>query len=111
MLLYVWYLGWIRCYNFSIDTEFDVFENRVYSLCDYLCGLCARIITKMKNTEEKFNFVIARLDGNRLSCYTYGSEVFYGTLKQAEDMAYNISERTGKEYSFFKVSETPNVNG
>jgi hypothetical protein len=56
--------------------------------------------------DKKYNFVIARRwddERDALCVYAYGSEVHYGTKKDAELMAKGISERSDDTYKPYYI--------
>ena len=58
--------------------------------------------------EDKFNYCIGsyREGCNSIGCYAYGREVFYGTIKDAEDfMKYVKKQSPDKQWKIFKLVE------
>jgi hypothetical protein len=58
--------------------------------------------------KQQYNFVIAKYwntESNRLCVYCWGTQIQYGTKKEAERMAKWISEKTGEEFKPFYIDE------
>ena len=62
----------------------------------------------MSKPAEEFNYVIAHVcDDGRLHCYSYGSQVQFGTLKQAiglRDYIRMTTVDTRTTYNAYKVN-------
>jgi len=64
----------------------------------------------MNEEVTHFNYCIARPwknNPNSLSAYALGTQLFYGTMEEAEDTRANISKRAGKEYEIYKLDNQP----
>lgn len=60
------------------------------------------------NKEEQFSYCVGRpwdekdVDGS-ICTYTYGNEIFYGTMETAEKFKKFVEDRENKEYYIYKL--------
>jgi hypothetical protein len=60
-----------------------------------------------KEAEEHFNYAIGRYwNGHTggVCIYTYGNEVHYGTLENAQELLKYVNEKDDNEYQIFEVT-------
>ena len=71
---------------------------------------------KEKTSQKVFNFCVGRPwdenrtvehSSNRLSIYAYGSQVQYGSIKEAEEFRQYVNKQTGKENFIYKIIQVP----
>jgi hypothetical protein len=56
--------------------------------------------------DKEFSYVIGKYWNNKAICpFSYGSTVFYGTLKDAQEMKKFMSERFKEKLKIFILSE------